>query len=409
MPQDKVYSVTEITAEIKRVIHEGFGTLWIEGELSGYKRYPSGHHYFTLKDAGAQIPCAMWKMNANRLTFTPSDGMRVQVFGNLEVYEPAGRYQLIAILLRPQGAGELARAFDALVKKLEAEGLFDLAHKRPLPAYPERIGIVTSPAGAVIQDMRTVAARRWPAAELRLAPVRVQGAGAAQEIVQAIEALNREGDLDIIVIGRGGGSLEDLWPFNEEIVARAIYHSKIPIVSAVGHEVDFTVSDLVADLRAPTPSAAMELILPDREEVAEQLTGLKRRLAARRNEQIRHLRNRLQVLSQHWALRQPANLVHMAGQRLDELRLRLSTHARRTVDEKQVALRRVTEILDLLHPQTILQRGYAFVRDSQGRIVSDSRALNPGDRLAVTFAKGSAEADVIRTSDKGLLDEPTRT
>jgi exodeoxyribonuclease VII large subunit len=294
-----------------------------------------------------------------------------------------------------------------MVEKLKAEGLFEEAHKKSLPAYPEVIGIVTSSAGAALQDMRTVAARRWPAAQLVLAPVRVQGTEAAGEIVQAIAAFNRQGKADILVVGRGGGSLEDLWPFNEEIVARAIYNSKIPVVSAVGHEVDFTVSDLVADLRAPTPSAAMELILPNRDEVVEIVAGLKRRLASRRSEQIRNLRNRLLGLTRHWAFRQPTNYVNMAGQRVDDLRERLQSAMGHTLDDKQVALKRMREILNLLHPQTILDRGYAFVRDSNGQVVRDSRQLQPGDHLTLTLAQGSAETEVIRRSDKGMIDEPS--
>ncbi|MCX6600933.1 MAG: exodeoxyribonuclease VII large subunit, partial [bacterium] len=222
MSQNKIYSVSEITREIKRVIAEGFATIWIEGELSGYKRHSSGHHYFTLKDGGAQIPCALWKMHAARLPFEPQDGLKVQAWGNLEVYEPAGRYQFIVLLLRPAGVGDLQKAFEALVQKLRAEGLFDLERKRPLPRFPRVVGLVTSADGAALQDMRTVAARRWPAAQLRLAAVKVQGPGAAAEIAAAIEAFSREGIADVLVVGRGGGSLEDLWAFNEEVVARAI-------------------------------------------------------------------------------------------------------------------------------------------------------------------------------------------
>lgn len=319
MSHEKIYSVTEITHEIKRVISAGFGALWIEGELSGYKRHSSGHHYFTLKDGGAQISCAMWKMHASRLTFEPQDGVKVQAWGNLEVYEPAGRYQLIVLAMRPAGIGDLQQAFEAMVQKLRTEGLFALERKRPLPRFPEMIGLVTSADGAALHDMRTVAARRWPAAKLVLAPVKVQGAGAAEEIAAAVDAFNRDGEADVLIVGRGGGSLEDLWAFNEEIVARAIFRSQIPVVSAVGHEVDTTISDLVADVRAPTPSAAMELVLPDRDEVGEELAEYKRRLGGRSTELLRTSHHRLRLLAQHWALRQPVNLVHMAAQRLDEL------------------------------------------------------------------------------------------
>ncbi|HEY3295877.1 MAG TPA: exodeoxyribonuclease VII large subunit [bacterium] len=404
--QEKIYTVTQITREIKRVIHEGFGALWVEGEISGYKRHTSGHHYFTLKDGASQMSCAMWKMSAGWLTFQPQDGMKVQVWGNLEVYEPAGRYQLIALQMRPSGVGELQRAFEVLVQKLRAEGLFELERKRPLPPYPETIGLITSADGAALHDMRTVAARRWPGVQLVLAPVKVQGTGAAQEIASAIRAFNREGLADVLVVGRGGGSLEDLWAFNEEIVARAIFESRIPVVSAVGHEVDFTVADLVADVRAPTPSAAMELVLPDCQDVADYVAELKRRLASRRVEQLRSLRQRLDALSRHWALRQPVNLVHANTQRLDDLHSRLEAASSRLLKDKQHSLERVRELLTLFHPQAILERGYAVVRDGDGQYVRDVRALTPGAGVSIFFARGRADAQIQHIHDNGNLDEP---
>ncbi len=403
--QEKIYTVTQITREIKRVIHEGFGAVWVEGEISGYKRHTSGHHYFTLKDGGAQLSCAMWRMSASSLSFQPQDGMKVQMWGNLEVYEPAGRYQIIVLQMRPAGVGDLQRAFDALVQKLRAEGLFDLERKRPLPRYPEIIGLVTSADGAALHDMRTVAARRWPAAQLVLAPVKVQGSGAAQEIAAAIRAFNQESKADVLVVGRGGGSLEDLWAFNEERVARAIFESRIPVVSAVGHEVDFTVADLVADVRAPTPSAAMELVLPDRDDVANRVTELKRRLAARRGEQIRGLQQRLAILSRHWALRQPLNLVQMSHQWLDDLQSRLEATSLRLLKDKKHSLERVRELLTLFRPQAILERGYAAVRDPQGRYVRDACSLQAGAGVSIYFAHGSADARIQNIHDHGRLDE----
>jgi exodeoxyribonuclease VII large subunit len=405
MTQEKIYSVTEITREIKRVIHEGFGAMWIEGEISGYKRHTSGHHYFTLKDSGSQISCAMWMASARRLTFQPADGMKVQAWGNLEVYEPAGRYQLIVAAMRPSGIGELQRTFEELVKRLREEGLFALERKRSLPRFPETIGVVTSATGAALQDIRTVSARRWPAAQLVLAAVKVQGAGAAEEIAAAIDAFNRSGTADVLVVGRGGGSLEDLWAFNEEVVARAIFRSQIPVVSAVGHEVDFTIADMVADVRAPTPSAAMEIVLPDREEVAETIAELKRRIASRRTEQIRNLRDRLRSLSQHWALRQPVNIVHMANQRLDELGSRFESAFAHEVETKQKALARVSELMRLFHPQAVLERGYAIVRTPDGAIVREASRLAAGQDVSMNFARGSATASVESISEKGILDE----
>jgi exodeoxyribonuclease VII large subunit len=406
MPDDKIYSVTEITREIKRVLHANFGAVWLEGEISGYKRHSSGHHYFTLKDASAQIPCVMWRMSASRLSFTPEDGIKVQAWGNLEVYEPAGRYQFIASLLRPAGVGDLQRAFEALVQKLRAEGLFEIERKRTLPTYPETVGIVTSADGAALQDMRTVAARRWPAATLVLAPVKVQGPGAAEEIAAAIEAFNRDGRADVLVIGRGGGSLEDLWAFNEEIVARAIFRSRIPVISAVGHEVDVTVADFVADVRAPTPSAAMEMLLPDREETAEMLHALEARLQRRRREIIRHLRNKLDLLSRHWALRQPAHLVPMAEQRLDDIRTRLQAAFSRYLHDRHTAVGRVRELITLFRPQAVLTRGYSIVRDASGTIIRSASILDPGAEIALTFAHGSADAAITKIHPEGTHESP---
>lgn len=405
MSHEKIYSVSEITREIKQVISGNFGTLWIEGELSGYKHHSSGHRYFTLKDSGAQIPCAMWKMHASRLSFDPQDGLKIQAWGNLDVYEPAGRYQFIIVQMRPAGVGDLQKAYEALVQKLRAQGLFDLDRKKTLPRFPDRIGIVTSADGAALHDMRTVSARRWPAARLILTPVKVQGPGAAEEIASAIDALNRENQVDVVVVGRGGGSLEDLWAFNEEVVARAIYRSRIPVVSAVGHEVDFTISDLVADVRAPTPSAAMEIVLPDREEVTSQLEDLKRRMCVRRTETIQSLRHRLRMLSHHWALRQPVNLVHMAGQRLDELQSRYLSAGAGSVREKRSSLEHLRELMSAYRPQAVLDRGYAIVRDCRGGIVHDSRKLAIGESIRIELSRGTADAEIRRTADHGAEDE----
>jgi len=262
--EEKIYTVSELTREIKQVLETGFPCLWVEGEISNFKRHSSGHLYFTLKDENSQIRCAMWRYRANDLIFRPEDGMKVLVQGNLQVYEPGGYYQIIVQQVQPAGVGELQLAFEQLKKKLYAEGLFDEAHKKPIPIFPERIGVITSPTGAAIRDIISVITRRFPIAQIILAPVRVQGPGAKEEIVQAIQDFNEFGEVDVLIVGRGGGSLEDLWAFNEEVVARAIFTSKIPIISAVGHEIDFSISDFVADRRAPTPSAAAEMAVPDR-------------------------------------------------------------------------------------------------------------------------------------------------
>jgi exodeoxyribonuclease VII large subunit len=398
MLQETIYTVTEITRELKNLIRDSYGTLWIQGELSGYKTHSSGHHYFTLKDSGAQMPCAMWRASAAKLSFAPADGMKVLVWGNLDVYETAGRYQFIAVLMKQAGVGELQQAFEALKKKLMAEGLFDSAHKQALPAFPETIGIVTSPTGAALQDMLTIAARRWPAAQLVLYPAQVQGAGAAEQIAAGIAAFNRIGKADVLIVGRGGGSIEDLWPFNEEIVARAIFNSRIPVVSAVGHEVDFTIADFVADVRAPTPSAAMELILPDRAEVLRDLGQLKSRLGGKIVGDIRLLRSRIHTLAKHWAFREPVNVLRGTAQRLDDLQTRLQSAFVNQIREHTTALERVTELLTLFRPQAILARGYAIVQDASGAVIRDSQNLQPGFPISITLAKGSAEAQVTSTN-----------
>jgi exodeoxyribonuclease VII large subunit len=285
-----------------------------------------------------------------------------------------------------------------LKARLQAEGLFDSARKRSLPKFPRSIGIVTSPTGAVIHDMQTIAARRWPATQLVLRPVKVQGEGAAAEIAQAIGEFNRSAAVDIIIVGRGGGSLEDLWAFNEEVVARAIFESKIPVVSAVGHEVDFTIADFVADLRAPTPSAAMELILPDREQVIDELANLRARLARALSEQQRYLRAQLEALTQHWAFRQPLNLVVMAAQRVDDLESRLQRSFGREIADKQAELGRLIELLQAYRPQAVIERGYAIARDPRGAVVRDASTLKPGDLLSLTLAKGEAQTTVRSTS-----------
>jgi len=398
-------SVSEVTREIKRVFRDNFEPLWIEGELSGYKQHGSGHHYFTLKDASAQLACAMWRAYTKGLRFTPRDGMKVQAFGQLEVYEPQGKYQLIVYDLRLSGEGELQRAFEELKRKLEREGLFDQARKRPLPPFPDRIGLVTSATGAALHDMKTVAARRWPLTELVLRPARVQGKGAAEEIAQAIRELSSEGKVDVIVAARGGGSLEDLWCFNEEIVARAIFESKIPVVSAVGHEIDFTIADFVADLRAPTPSAAMEILLPDGAVIANTLLSLERRLARMTVDRISTLKHQVRALASHWALRQPLAIAQAAAQQVDDLTDRLRVSASDVQATAAERLERAAELLNAVSPQRILNRGYAVVRGPRGVALRSPDEVKAGDPLAIQLAEGTLKARTAPASSTPDLFE----
>ena len=272
--EKNVITITELTRQIKFSLESSFPRVWVEGEISNFKQHTSGHLYFTLKDEGAQLSALMWRSRVANLTFQPEDGMKVIARGSITVYPPRGNYQLDVDQIQPLGLGELQLAFERLKQKLDAEGLFDAEHKKPIPEFPECIGLVTSETGAALQDIRSVLSRRHPSVEVVLAPVRVQGAGAAEEIADAIKYLNQYGGIDVLIVGRGGGSLEDLWAFNEEVVARAIYASKIPIISAVGHEIDFSIADFVADLRAPTPSAAAELVVRDRTELLEDIGNL---------------------------------------------------------------------------------------------------------------------------------------
>lgn len=397
-------SVAEVTREIKRLFRDRFEPLWIEGELSGYKLHGSGHHYFTLKDSTAQLSCAMWKMYSKGLKFVPRDGMLVQAFGQLEVYEPQGKYQLIVYEVRLSGEGQLQKAFEDLKQKLDKEGLFANARKRALPAFPEQIGLVTSGTGAALHDMQNIAARRWPIAKLILKPVRVQGKGAAEEIADAIHQFSREGTVDVIVVGRGGGSLEDLWAFNEEIVARAIYESKIPVVSAVGHEIDFTIADFVADLRAPTPSAAMELILPDQDEIGRRIQQLNRRLSRMTVDRVSLLKHQLQTLKSHWALRQPQELAHKAAQQLDDLNERLSQGADGVRESAQLNFDHLCELLNAVSPQRVLQRGYAIVRGQHGIALRSPTQTKMGESIAIELAEGNLSARVQNSEISDLFD-----
>ncbi|HDL78351.1 MAG TPA: exodeoxyribonuclease VII large subunit, partial [Bacteroidetes bacterium] len=280
-PEKKIYTISEITRKIKRLLENAIPSIWLEGEISNFKRHSSGHIYFVLKDENSQISCVMWRGRNNGLYFTPQDGMKIQARGNVTVYEKRGNYQFEVLQMQPAGLGELQMALEQLKQSLKAEGLFDEQHKKKIPQYPEKIGIVTSPTGAAIRDLVSVVQRRFPSVQLILNPVRVQGAEAAGEIARAIDEFNAYGDVDVLIVGRGGGSLEDLWAFNEEVVARAIFRSKIPVISAVGHEIDFGISDFVADLRAPTPSAAAELVVRNREELLHTIQYLAQKMFGR--------------------------------------------------------------------------------------------------------------------------------
>ena len=395
--QANVYSVTKLTREIKECIEDNWPDIWVQGEISNYKRHFSGHCYFTLKDANAQIACVWWKGKQSGLNFLPTDGLQVMVRGELSVYEKQGKYQLNVDIISPLGIGELQLAFDRLKQKLYDEGLFDSRWKKPLPRFPECIGIITSPTGAVIQDIVSVLDRRFPAVKLIINPVHVQGEEAPAEICQAIEDFNRFGRIDLLIVGRGGGSLEDLWAFNDESVARTIFESEIPVISAVGHEIDFSISDFVADHRAPTPSAAAEMAVPDRDEVAASLENFSNRIYKSLESKITTARDKVEAIARSYAFNRPIDIVYQCSQRLDELFQRLSTNYTHVLSTRRSDLSHLTGHLSALNPYAILNRGYSICyRHPEGDIVREGSSVSPGDKINVRLAKGG----IVGTVDK---------
>ena len=391
--EKNVMTITELTRQIKFSLESSFPRVWVEGEISNFKQHTSGHLYFTLKDEGAQLSTLMWRSRVANLTFQPEDGMKVIVRGSITVYPPRGNYQLDADQIQPLGLGELQQAFERLKRKLDAEGLFDTDHKKPIPEFPERIGIITSETGAALQDIRSVLSRRHPSVVLILAPVRVQGAGAAEEIADAIKFMNQIGGIDVLIIGRGGGSLEDLWAFNEEIVAHAIYASKIPIISAVGHEIDFSIADFTADMRAPTPSAAAELVVRDRSELLEDIGNMCYTMHGALDHQVSGLRERTLSLVTSYSFNRPKDLVREFSQRVDELERGLGisvTHAAQIVHHKYGSLRLQ---LQALSPGGVLKRGYAIVR-KEGRIISSAGLLGTNNVADIQFHDGTVGVKV---------------
>ena len=398
MKSSFVLSVSELNGYVQRLLASDpmLQGIQMRGEISNFKRHSSGHCYFVLKDDQARIQCVMFRSYAQMVPLRPSDGMRVVVGGHVALYSRDGQYQFYAEAMRPDGMGELYLQFERLKQKLQQEGLFDAARKRPLPLLPVGVGIVTSPTGAVLQDIRQIAARRNPGVPLILYPARVQGPGAAVEIVAGIRALERHPQVDVIIVGRGGGSLEDLWPFNEEAVARAIHACKKPVVSAVGHETDFTIADFVADLRAPTPSAAAELTLPDRRELQDRLNELREALA--RSLRTRHqlARERLGVLGAQLAARHPAQVLERRRTRLEGLSQLLALHMGRRMAESGQRLEGLRARLEGLGPAQVLRRGYALVTDRKGNPIVRAMRCGEGQEISVRLQDGVLNAQVQR-------------
>lgn len=432
-----ILSVADLNRKARLTLENAIGEVWVEGEISRLTRHASGHWYFTLKDETAAVSCAMFKQNNILVLFEPKDGVKVRVLGQASLYEARGSYQLIVRSMEDAGKGNLQEQFEKLKAKLATEGLFDADRKKPLPMLPRKVGIVTSPTGAAVRDIINVLTRRFPNIGILLAPVTVQGEGSAPRIAKAIEYLNTRNDIDVIIAGRGGGSIEDLWAFNEEVVARAIAESEIPVISAVGHEIDFTIADFVADVRAPTPSAAAELAVPVQSELQEQVRRLANRLSG-------SLQNRSLVLREKIpGLRHAMNQCLRSGlqqrqQRIDEAALRMThelkssvtirkqnlprlqlamTHALKTtvqqqkqklpglqqtmvhrlesaVAEKKQNLKRLEAQLRALSPLGVLDRGYSLTETADGNVVRDIKTIKAGDQLKTRFAKGSIISEV---------------
>lgn len=371
----------------------------VRGEISNYKVYPSGHHYFTLKDEAAALKCVMFRGNAVRLRFRPDNGMKVIAMGKISVYPRDGAYQLYCTAMAMDGVGDLYVAFEELKKKLAAQGLFDPSHKKPLPKYPKTIGIVTSSAGAAVHDMLRILNKRYPLVKVRLFPVRVQGTEAPDEIAAAIRYANHFALADLLIVGRGGGSIEDLWAFNDERVAWAIYNSQIPVISAVGHEPDVTISDYVADLRAATPSNGAELAVPDQDSLRQVLDSAVASLSSNLNRQLKNARQRLAILSASPSLQSPDQYVQQRRKALSLLSSRMEASQIRIVSRHKQRFLTQTAKLDAMSPLKVLTRGYAMAQEEDGRIIRSVKQLRPGKTFRVSVSDGSITATVTNVKE----------
>ena len=392
-----VLSITQLTEYIRgRLDDDPFlGQVAVRGEISNYKVYPSGHHYFTLKDEGAALKCVMFKSSAVRLRFRPDNGMKVIAMGKVTVYPRDGAYQLYCAAMAMDGVGDLYAAFEQLKKKLAAQGLFDPAHKKPLPKCPGTIGIVTSSAGAAVHDMLRILRKRYPLTKVRLLPVRVQGAEAPGEIAAAIRYANRYRLADLLIVGRGGGSIEDLWAFNDELVAHAIYESEIPVISAVGHEPDVTISDYVADLRAATPSNAAELGVPDQDALRQNLDAMSSAMASALSRQLKAARQHLNVLSQSPALRSPTGYIEQREKSLELLKNRLIAAQNQSITRKNQRYIAAVSKLDAMSPLKVLTRGYSMAQTEAGEVLRSVRQVELGERISVLLSDGKLSATVM--------------
>lgn len=397
MQNTLVLSVSQLNRYIKMNFDadENLANIFISGEISNFtNHYRTGHLYFTLKDDSSAVRAVMFNSSAKRLKFMPEDGMKVIARGRVSVYEASGQYQLYVDDMQPDGVGALNLAYEQLKEKLQKEGLFSELHKKPLPPYPEKVGVITSPTGAAVRDIINVLGRRFSYAEIVFCPVLVQGDGAHLQLTDAVNLFNSERAADVIIIGRGGGSIEDLWEFNDEGLARAVYNSEIPVISAVGHETDFTICDFVADMRAPTPSAAAELAVPDANELQYALSALKNRMFLNISSGIADRRSRLEYLTSKGVLKSPDEMLSNRSQRLDTAFSKMLSSYENRIGGKKVEFISAATALSKLDPMSVLMRGFAFVSDKNGKNVYSSQALEKGDKINVRFHDGSAVCEV---------------
>jgi exodeoxyribonuclease VII large subunit len=444
MPERRVWTVSELTAKIRDLLAKNFTGITVQGEISNCREAQSGHFYFTLKDDRSQVRCVFFKQQQRGIKFRPEDGLQMTVRGSISVYEPRGEYQIYVESLEPIGLGALQLAFEQLKKRLEAEGLFDASRKKPLPLLPSRIGLITSPKGAAVRDVVRILTRRFPNVHLTVYPVRVQGEGSAEEIVKALKFFNAKKMVDVLILARGGGSLEDLWSFNEEIVARAIFASEIPVISGVGHEMDFTIADFVADVRASTPSAAAELVVQTRREFDEHIADLQETISSLIRYRLLELSRRVHELSARRGFRRPLDLLRQQRQRADEMtsrlalglrarlndsrkrftaahlrivsfdfrvkisafRLRLEkrsaelgVRAERLLRAKRDRWQRLALQLQERSPLKVLERGYAIATDAAGNLLRDAAQVAPGDTVAIQLHRGKLSTEVIKKEE----------
>lgn len=395
-PTPTVYSVNELNNYVKKVLDndEILKHIFVTGEISNYKAHYSGHLYMTIKDESASVKAVMFAGNASRLRFRPENGMKVLIFGTASLFQRDGSYQLYINDMQPDGIGALSIAFEQLKKKLAADGLFSVAHKKAIPRFPGRVGVITSETGAAVQDIFNVLSRRYPAAEVVLRPTQVQGDGAAQDIARAINQFNEVNGADVLIVGRGGGSIEDLWAFNEEVVARAVFNSRIPIISAVGHETDYTICDYVADLRAPTPSAAAELAVPDRFELKSDLISLQQHLFNLTKNKISQERSKLTAIEKSGALRDPVTKLNESRRELLYLSERITTLTCSLLETEKIKFSGLAGKLNVLSPLGVISRGYAIAQKDE-MVVSSVKNIKQDDELSVKLSDGTLKTKVI--------------